>query len=329
MIAFDARWVGPHGIGRFAAEVRKRLPPMMELTRGPKPSHPLDPLYLSWILRWKRPNLFFSPGYNTPYRSPVPFVFALHDLNHIKVQEKSSRLRKAYYEYVIRPACHHALRIVTVSEFSKHEIAEWAGVDPRRIIVVGNGVDPAFSPNGVKCEFGFPYLLYVGNNKPHKNLRRLLEAFASSGVAKDLHLVLSGSPDGSLRSLIARRRLEGRVIFVGLIPDNELAAYYRGAVALVFPSLYEGFGLPVLEAMGCGTPVLTSNVTSLPEVAGDAALLVDPYDVEAIADGLRRLVENGTLREELRQKALARANLFSWDRTAEQVRNILFDADDS
>jgi len=120
--------------------------------------------------------------------------------------------------------------------------------------------------------------------------------------------------------------LEDRIVFVGLIDDDKLPEFYRGAVVFIFPSLYEGFGLPPLEAMACGTPVLTSNVTSLPEVVGDAALMVDPYDVDAIAEGIKRLIGDDNLRKELSQKGLARAKLFSWDRTAEVTWSVLKEA---
>jgi glycosyltransferase involved in cell wall biosynthesis len=196
------------------------------------------------------------------------------------------------------------------------------------VIVVGCGVDNKFSPIGPRYNPGYPYLLYVGNRKPHKNIDRLLKAFAQSKLSDDLKLVMSGEPDIDTATLIKELKLEDRVVFVGLIDDDKLPEFYRGAVAFIFPSLYEGFGLPPLEAMACGTPVLTSNVTSIPEVVGDAALMVDPYDVEAIASGIKRLVEDSQLRKELSQKGIARAKLFSWDKTAELTWKVLKEAID-
>ena len=161
---------------------------------------------------------------------------------------------------------------------------------------MGNGVGFPFVPDGPKYDPGYPYLLYVGSRKPHKNLPRLLKAYSISGVREDVHLLLSGEPDQHIVAEINRLGLEGYVFFRDLAADGELSDAYRGAVAFIFPSLYEGFGLPPLEAMACGIPVLTSNVCALPEVVSDAAILVDPLTVEDIAAGLVRLVNDSALR---------------------------------
>jgi glycosyltransferase involved in cell wall biosynthesis len=173
---------------------------------------------------------------------------------------------------------------------------------------------------------GYPYLLYVGNRKPHKNLTRLLQGFGHSGPRRDLYLVLTGMPDAALNQLITALRLQDRVVYAGHLSEPELAAYYRGAVALVCPSLYEGFGLPPLEAMACGTPVVTSNCTALPEVVEEAAVLVDPYDVEAIAWGIQRVVDDQGLRQDLAHKGLIRAQQFTWEHTAARVWQVLQEA---
>jgi glycosyltransferase involved in cell wall biosynthesis len=267
--------------------------------------------------------LFFSPGYNSPVGWPKPFVFTLHDLNHLCVRDNSNVVKRAYYKHVIRPACHRAAFVLTVSEYSKREISAWAGVKEEKVINVGNGVGAPFTPAGRKYEPGYPYLLYVGSRKPHKNLPRLLEAYSQSGVRRDVRLVLTGSPDEQISGDLERLGLSGDVVFADSYADGDLSDLYRGALALVFPSLYEGFGLPPLEAMACGVPVLTSNVCSLPEVVDDAGVLVDPLDVEAIADGIRRLVQDSELRTELRQKGLLRAKEFSWDKAACRTREVL------
>jgi glycosyltransferase involved in cell wall biosynthesis len=275
------------------------------------------------MLWHKKPKLFFSPGYNSPIGWPKPFVFTLHDLNHLCVRDNSNILKRAYYKYVIRPACHRAAFILTVSEYSKREIAAWAKIKEDRIINVGNGVGSPFTVTGRKYEPGYPYLLYVGSRKPHKNLSRLLDAYSISGIRRDVRLVLSGIPDAHLSGEIERRGLSGDVVFVDSDADRDLSDVYRGALALVFPSLYEGFGLPPLEAMACGIPVLTSKVCSLPEVVGDAGVLVDPLDVGAIADGICRLVQDSDLRTELRLRGLLRAKEFSWDKTACRIQEVL------
>ena len=188
---------------------------------------------------------------------------------------------------------------------------------------MGNGVDYPFIPLGPAYDIGGPYLLYVGSRKANKNIPRLLKAFAISGVYRDIRLVLSGSPNDAVMKQVRQLGLTDSVMFADASSNESLAELYRGAHAFLFVSFYEGFGLPPLEAMACGTPVLTSNVCSLPEVVGDAALLVDPYDVDAIADGIRRITGETNLRTELKRKGLAQAKKFSWDRTACKTRQVL------
>jgi len=322
-ILYDARWIGNHGIGRFAGELQKAIPGLVPFQAQRRPFHPLDPVLLGAALRRRNPKLFFSPGYNSPLGWPGPFVFTLHDLNHLCVPDNSNALKRAYYRYIIKPACHRAEFVLTVSEYSKREIAAWAKVDEGKIVNVGNGVGPAFSPTGPKYDPGYPYLLYVGSRKSHKNLPRLLTAYSVSGVWQDVRMLLSGQPDEQIVAEINRLGLEDSVCFRDLLADKELSEAYRGAVGFVFPSLYEGFGLPPLEAMACGTPVLTSNVCSLPEVVGDAAILVNPLSVEEIAGGLRRLVDDSGLQALLREKGLARAKTFSWEETARRTSGAL------
>lgn len=326
MILADTRWIGPHGIGRFAREVIARIRHVSPLPDSLSLLHPFEAFWLSALLLRVHPRVYFSPGFNPPLWSPVPFVFTIHDLIHLRFPEETSARKRAYYRFVVRPATARAYRVLTVSEFSKREILEWARLPEYKVVVVGNGVGPEFSPQGKRHEPGYPYVFYVGNTKPHKNFNRLLEAFARSGLLGEVRLVCTGSPSKRVLSLIQELGLERHVVFAGTIPDELLPAYYRGALALIFPSLYEGFGLPTLEAMACGIPVVTSSVTSLPEVVGDAAVLVDPYDVESIAWGIQRVVEDSFLREELRRKGLERAKQFSWDKTAELTWKVLQEA---
>lgn len=323
-VLYDTRWQDKHGIARFSDEVLRRLPPPLPI-EGLDLLHPLEPLWLSWKALVTPADVYFSPGFNPPLWTNKPLVFVQHDIIHLRVPEENTARARAYYALVIRPAMNRAKFVLTVSEFSKREIVQWSGLPPEKVRVVSCGVDPAFRPEGPKHDPGFPYLLYVGGRAPHKNIPALLEAFARVADGR-VKLMLSGRPDDDLRHDLLRLGLFGDVVFAGFIPDEDLPAYYRGALALAFPSQYEGFGLPALEAMACGTPVVTSNVTSLPEVVGDAAVLVDPHDVESIADGLRRVITNADLRADLRVRGLARAALFSWDRTAEAVRAALDEA---
>src|SRR5213075_1932368 len=206
-------------------------------------------------------------------------------------------------------------------------ILRFVDTDSSRIHVIYNAYDERFGVEPreedvirvrERYQLHDPFVLYAGNVKPHKNLERLIEAFhlvRDRGLDR-LKLVLIGddiSRYAALRRAVHRHQLHQYVRFLGYLPGETLAVMYRLAGVFVFPSLYEGFGLPPLEAMASGTPVVTSNVSSLPEVAGDAAVLVDPYDPSAIADGICRLLTDVALRQELRRKGLARAREFSWE----------------
>jgi glycosyltransferase involved in cell wall biosynthesis len=194
--------------------------------------------------------------------------------------------------------------VLTVSAFSRREILEWTGLPGERVEVVGNGVSAAFRPDGPRHQPGYPYFLHVGRRAAHKNVERLVAAHTASRCGREV-----------------------RLLFTGDLSEDQLAAHYRGAVALAFPSLYEGFGLPIVEAMASGTPVLTSNATAIPETAGRGnALVVDPLSVDAIAAGLDQLAEDAVLRADLRQRGLARAKAFSWEQVAGKVAAALLAA---
>jgi len=290
-----------------------------------KPFAPLDPLYLS-IALWKARNqasVFYSPGYNSPLFTLMPFVFTVHDLNHIDVKGSGSFLKSLYYDFVLKRGCQKAAYVLTVSEFSRNRIIDWAGVDPAKVVNVSEGVDPAYDPSVIPYSPGYPYFLIVSNRKRHKNEDGIVAAFAKANLPSELRMVFTGRATPALTDMLNRYGLAARCVFMGSVPDSEMASLYRGATALVFPSFYEGFGLPVLEAMACGTPVITSNRTSLPEIAGDAALLVEPDSVDEIADAMSRITQDEALRYELSRRGLARARDFSWDKTAARVEAIL------
>lgn len=312
-----------HGIGRFATELAREIPFLL-LSGKASPASPLDPVFLSRRLRERQPKLFFSPGYNGPLVSKTPYVLCVHDLNYVDISENGAA-KRLYFNAIVKPIVCRAARVLTDSDFSRNRILEWSGLPSDRIVNVGCGAGDMFSPDGRCHTPGYPYLLYIGNRRFHKNVNRLIEAFALARVAPEIHLVVSGRMDATLARLIAGRHLENRVICAGNISEEELPAYYRGAVGLVFPSLYEGFGLPPLEAMACGTPVLTSNTSSLPEVVGDAAILIDPYDVQAIAKGMELLVEDTERRNKIIPAGLLQARKFTWKATATRAFSVLVD----
>ena len=323
-LLFDARWIGDHGIGSFARVLDQRLG-LPHLRIGGSPSSPFDPLRMLVAIMFRTPRgaCVFSPGYNAPLFLVRPYVFTIHDLNHIDCPENTSRLKRLYYRFIMQRAARNAFRVLTVSCYSRQRIVEWAGIDACRVVNVGNGVDACYHPDVRPYAPGYPYLLCVSNRKAHKNEPRVVKAFVQAAINPNIRLIFTGQANDALLKLSRHYGVENRVVFIGRVPEADLPSLYRGGIALVFPSLYEGFGLPVIEAMACGTTVLTSNTTSLPEVAGDAALLVDPLSVEEIAMGIERLCNDNVLRETLRERGLRRASIFSWDDVAYRVKAVL------
>lgn len=320
-IYYDKRWEGDHGIGRFARNVVTS--DMRPLDLQGSPSSPADSLVLTLaLLNVQKGTVFFSPGYNAPLFLRVPFVFTVCDLNHIDRPENSSIAKRIYYALVLKKACHRASYILTISEFSKRRIVEWSGVSPEKVVNVSVGIDSRYRPDVVPYDPGYRYLLCVSNRKEHKNDLRVIESFARVDIP-EMHLLFTGNSTPGLKAYASKFGLDRTVHFLGRVPETELPSVYTGATALVFPSLYEGFGLPVIEAMACGTPVVTSNTTSLPEAAGDAALLVDPESVEEISAAITRLVNDSILVQDLRFKGLKQAARFSWKSTADKVHRVL------
>jgi glycosyltransferase involved in cell wall biosynthesis len=323
MIYADQRWIGDNGIGRFSRRVLAGLD-YQPLTLASPQVAPMDPWRLMRELRTlTRNDLFFSPGYNSPLFCDAPFIFTIHDLNHIDRPENSSALKRIYYSLILKRACHRASHVLTVSEFSRSRILEWSGVPPEKVVNVRCGVDPEYHPLVAPYGLPFPYLLCVGNRKLHKNEIRTIEAFSRATNSRDIWLVFTGNPTPELLGCIERNRVSSRVLFMGLVPDERLPALYRGAEALIFASLYEGFGLPALEAMACGTPTVSSNTSALPELVGDAAILVDPTSMEQIADAIDRVLSDSDLRRLLRERGIAQAAQFSWESTTAMVRQIV------
>jgi glycosyltransferase involved in cell wall biosynthesis len=240
-------------------------------------------------------------------------------LIHLHVEEYRSAGRRLYYALHVKPAIKRARAVLTGSNYSRSTILEWTGVDAERVVVTGAAAGEGFTPIGETHRPGYPYLLYVGNRKPHKNLARLVSALARVEERAALRLVLSGPAEQDLITLARSVGVDDRIEFLGNVPEEKLPALYRGAIAFVFPSLYEGFGLPPVEAMACGTPVVSSLATSLAEVVGDAAVAIDPFDVDSIAAGIDKVVGDDQLRRELRSRGFAQAARFSWDDTAQRT----------
>jgi glycosyltransferase involved in cell wall biosynthesis len=288
-------------------------------------------------------DLFHEPHYVLPPLVPCRSVVTIHDCIHLRFpQYLPNRMAYAYARTFLWAATHQADRIITVSEASKRDILEYFHVPPERIEVIYNGIDERFwtpPPEDAiervreRYQLTDPFILYTGNIKPHKNLERLIDAFHQlrrEGLDQVKLLIIGDeiSKYATLRRAVHRHKLHKHVRFHGFVPDDTLAVLYRLAAAFVFPSLYEGFGLPPLEAMASGTPVVTSNVSSLPEVVGDAALLIDPHDVDAIAGAIRMVLTDAALRDDLRARGFRRAREFSWERSVARVRSIYAEVGD-
>ncbi len=288
-------------------------------------------------LRRERVTLFHAPHYVLPPLVSCRSVVTIHDCIHLMFpQYLPNRFAYRYARTSIALAARRATRVLTVSESSKRDILRFVDAPADKIDVIYNAYDERFGVEPgeedvvrvrERYQLHDEFVLYAGNVKPHKNLERLIDAFhivRKRGLAH-LKLVLIGdeiSKYAALRRAVHQHQLHKYVRFLGYLPEETLAVMYRLAGVFVFPSLYEGFGLPPLEAMASGTPVVTSNLSSLPEVAGDAAILVDPYDPVAIADGIFHVLTDETLRCDLRRKGLVRAHQFSWEQSVRRVREI-------
>lgn len=281
--------------------------------------------------------LFHAPHYVLPPLTPCRAIVTIHDCIHLRFpQYLPNRLAYVYARTQLWSATRRARRVLTVSEASKQDIMRFFDVPETKVTVIPNAIDERFRQTPadadlvrVRERYQLPdsFIMYAGNVKPHKNLERLIDAFVAVRRRgfDNLGLLLSGSEVSryaTLRRAIHRYNLHKHVRLLGYQTAETLAVLYRLADVFVFPSLFEGFGLSPLEAIASGTPVVASNVSSLPEVLGDAAVLVDPLDATAIANGITRVLEDADLRADLQRKGLARAGHFSWEQSVKQVRRI-------
>ena len=295
-------------------------------------------LRLALELRQYPPDVLFVPAHVLPVYCPVPAVVTVHDLGYLHYPQTHRPFDRWYLNWTTRRHTRVARHLIADSLATKQDLLDFYGADPDRISVVYLGRDERLQPvtdaqiiaqTKARYNIDGDYLLYLGTLHPRKNLVRLIEAFYQAGESlpdKKLKLVIAGRQGWLYDEIFGRVRQLGlteRVLFPGYVADEAKPALLSGAVAYVFPSLYEGFGLPVLEAMACGTPVLTSNCSSLPEVAGEAARLVDPNQTADIAAGLVELVTNADLRRRLVEQGLRQAQKFSWRQAAQQVLEIL------
>lgn len=288
-------------------------------------------------LQQNPPDLLFVPAHVLPLRCPVPAVVTVHDLGYRYYPQAHRRFDRWYLDWTTRRHARLADQLIADSEATKNDLVDFYGAQPDRVTVIYLGRDETLAPVNnpeiiakIKSRYNIKgdYLLYLGTLHPRKNLVRLIDAFhlaVTTLQSKQLKLVIAGQQGwlyGEIFERVQRLGLAEQVIFPGYVADEAKPALLSGAVAYVFPSLYEGFGLPVLEAMACGTPVLTSNCSSLPEVAGQAAWLVDPLNTAEIAAGLIQLVTKADLRQEFIARGYHQIQKFSWLKAASQLLEV-------
>jgi glycosyltransferase involved in cell wall biosynthesis len=358
-ILIDGRMISNTGIGRWLQNVvlhLTKIPSDHKITvlvnrgseqvrsfgvetRQPQVSAPIysirEQIVLPLLIGNECPDVVHFPNFNVPLVDHTPVVLTLCDIiYYINPAACPSWIGHQYARFMIRAAARKARRIITLSEHSKRDLILHLGCPQEKIAVVHPAIDSEIfrpqdsaSVEAVKRKFGIarPYLFYTGNHEPRKNLERLVGAFCSLSNRKKFQLVLGGRIDprrqafyDSLADLIA----SGDVILSGEIPEPDLPVLYAGAELFVFPSEYEGFGLPPLEAMATGVPVVCSDATSLPEVVGDAAALFDPGSTQEMAAAIARVLNSNLLAEELREKGLERVRRFSWGTGARQIMDL-------
>ncbi len=323
----------------------------LPLSPGPNFAwHPL-PLSAEWMARlWQRArvpvpvtwfighvDLFHATDFVLPpVGRGVKTILTVHDLSFVRVPETAAPNLRAYLNVVVPRSVAQADHIIADSQATKDDLCVLYGTPADKVTVLLSGVDPRFARvtdearlREVHTRYGIderPYVFCIGTVQPRKNYSRVIQALAHlRGEGLDVQLVIAGGKgwleDEMYRTLHAAQMQE-HVRLIGFARDDDLSALYSGARLTAFPSLYEGFGLPILESMACGTPVVTANVSSLPEVAGDAALLIDPYDVDNLTNALRRLMTDDSLRNTLIQRGMTQAQQFTWAKTARQLRAV-------
>jgi glycosyltransferase involved in cell wall biosynthesis len=327
--------VGRQAFGRLVVfsnrEIRFASPPEVEVYVGRR--FPVRSVWMQLllpsILREVRPEVVHFTNYLAPVLTDTPYVVSFHDMSLTLLPEAHTLKKRLLTASLIPTVARRARRILVPSESTRRDVTRLLAVDPGRIRLVPYAASPLYRPlsdgpsalarRGVRP----PYFLYVGTIEPRKNLARALRAFARIAPSLPEHQFVivgqSGWKYGEVLNEARRPDLAGKVVITGYVPEEELPLLYNHAIALVYPSLYEGFGLPLVEAMACGTPVLTSAGSSLSEVAGDAALLVDPLREDELAAAMSALATDERLRADLRRRGFLRSAAFSWERTARET----------
>jgi len=301
---------------------------------GPKKLWTQIGLPLHLLLEKEKPDVFFTPSHYAPRFSPVPTAIAIMDVSYLHYPEFFAKKDLYQLRSWTKYSAKYASLIFTISESSKNDIINHYHVPSERVIVIYPGIKEVSnskykvsSMDELKKNYGISdhYILFVGTLQPRKNIVRLIEAYAKVRI-KDLQLVIVGKKGWLFEEILAapeKFQCADKVKFLDFVSDDDLPSLYKHALCFVLPSLYEGFGLPVLEAMKYGCPVITSNVSSLPEAGGDAALYVDPENVDDIADKIQKVISDKKLRETMMKKGYEQIKKFSWEKAAKQTLTVL------
>jgi len=289
-----------------------------------------DQIELGRLVRQRHIELVHYPATIGPLRSTTASIVTVHDLSFLRHPEWFYRRHVFYFRFLGLPTIRRATRIIAVSQATAHDLVELLGIPASRIDVVYNGIEspiPASDPIAIRAAYGLPpsYVLYLGTVEPRKNLIRLIRAYDNVAGTCSFDLVLAGRPGwktASIRQAAADAQHRERIHFPGFIAEKDKHAVLTGAAAFVYPSLFEGFGLPVGEALSLGVPVITSSTSSLPEVAGDAALLVDPVCENALSDALERCETDPGMLRSLAASGPSQAARFSWENCASATLDV-------
>lgn len=317
----------------FKLLVPKGVPPLLLRIL----CNPFSPDYLREYF-FGDEEILHCTNYATPHfrRKKKKIVTTIYDITVFTHPKCHKKLNVVFVRHYIKKAIKLADRIIAISNYTKEDLVQHMGVRPERIQVVHLATDAGYKPvedkpliDRVRQKYRLPekYILFVGAIEPRKNIQTLIYAYARlhKRYREELGLVIAGAKGWQNKDIyqtVEKLEIDDRVVFPGYIAKEDMSALYSGATVFVYPSLYEGFGLPVLEAMSCGVPVITSNVSSLPEIAGDAARLVCPTDVDELIAVLEEVLDDEELRKQMRQKSIKRASLFSWDRCAKETLKI-------
>lgn len=347
-IIIDARMVTPelHGIGRYTYELIKGISNRkdfnvkiivnsLSLAQKMFEGYKLEFievkskfLALSELLEIPlKVNKYKDYIYHTPSFSCSPFIklksyMTIHDLNHIELSENYSKIKLLYYKLIVKPFAEKSEKIFTVSEFSKQELSKWLNYDNKKIIVTYNGIEEKFKIindekklEDIKKKYDLPkqFILYIGNQKKHKNLETLIKAMKKI----EMNLVINGKPEKRIESVIQDEGINDKIKFIGYIEDEDLPYIYNLANVFVFPSMYEGFGLPPLEAMACGCKTIVANSTCLPEVVGNGAILVKTMEVSDYINKINNVLKKN--KNEFLELGIKRASKFKWEKTIDKT----------